>query len=275
MALDLNDHLLQPPNGLITALLGQLLVKIVTGFVPRLISSTLALLGHILRSLVLEILKTFLCTSNSVNTRVIAVALIIGGSPACISRVPRTRCLFRGITSGVLQIVSVEWLLLVKLIPHPSFDVASRHVRVVVPSVVFGWTVDLVELIFRRIHFVRGLLRGIADHATKEHRGVADCSSSVGFVDGWRATLTEFSELSIRHHELTKSAKIIQGFVAVLLHTAPAHGCMRRSSVISVDVLRLPNDILYQVPLVLGEKEYLGLFDDIAKIRDQVPAFLG
>ena len=43
-------------------------------------------------------------------------------------------------------------------------------------------------------------------------------------------------------------------------------GCTRKTSLTATDVLSLPDKVLNQVALVLGEKQQLCLFDDIANV---------
>ena len=61
----------------------------------------------------------------------------------------------------------------------------------------------------------------------------------------------------------------------MLLSGVLVHWRVRELCVAAPDVLCLPNEVLQQVSLILGEQKDLGLFDDVTQISDKVTAFFG
>lgn len=150
MALDLNDHLLQAVDALLAALLGKLLFQVVVGALSGLASTILGLLGNILTCLLLKTVSTLHGTLGGINTRVAALLLIAAGKVGSIGRVTRAAGVssLSGVTESTLGLVSAEGLLLVVLGLSLVLEVILGKVRDIVPSVVFGGLIDLVEFIF-------------------------------------------------------------------------------------------------------------------------------
>ena len=79
----------------------------------------------------------------------------------------------------------------------------------------------------------------------------------------WCFARTEFAELAVGQEEGTEGPEAIQGFVAMLLSSALVHWGIGKLRVATSEVLRLPDEILQQISVILGEKQDLGLFDDV------------
>lgn len=48
------------------------------------------------------------------------------------------------------------------------------------PSVVFGWLINLLQLLVRGIDLVHGLLSRVAGNIAEENRRIGDCKTSTG-----------------------------------------------------------------------------------------------
>lgn len=79
----------------------------------------------------------------------------------------------------------------------------------------------------------------------------------------------KLAELSVGDHERAESTKTLQSLVAMLLSGLLVHWGAWNGSVSTIDVLRLPDEVLKEITLVLAKKEDLGLFNDIADICDE------
>jgi hypothetical protein len=60
----------------------------------------------------------------------------------------------------------------------------------------------------------------------------------------------------------------------MLLGNILLHRSLRKLGVLDVDLLGLPNKLLQKVSLVLGQKQKLGLLDNVAEVGHQPLAFL-
>lgn len=84
--------------------------------------------------------------------------------------------------------------------------------------------------------------------------------------------LTQLAELAVGDQQSSQGPETFEGLVAMALRSVLVNGRIRRANRIGVEVLRLPDEVLQQVALVLGQKQVLGLFDDISNISDELPA---
>lgn len=262
MALDLNDHLLQTVDGLVTTLLWKFVLNVTLGLTGSLTSSVFGLFRDILRGLVLQVLHSRLGARLSVHTRVGPIPLVTCRQVSSLVRVPRAtwvRGLSR-VSRSVPHIGARERLLLVNLTPHLILDVVPR--RNVMPGVVIGRAVNLCELILGWVHTVSCALGGIAGHVTKENSGIAHCTKSAR--DGMRqehVQLTEFPELAIGEDESPEGSQTIQCLVTVLFRGILINGGAGQLSIGPGHLLRLPDEVLQEIAGVLGEKQDLGLLD--------------
>jgi hypothetical protein len=81
--------------------------------------------------------------------------------------------------------------------------------------------------------------------------------------------LTDLAELSVGDQQCAESLETLQGLVRILLARLLGDGHIRGLHITGVDLLSLPDEVLQQLALVLGEKQQLSLFDDVAQILDQ------
>ena len=59
----------------------------------------------------------------------------------------------------------------------------------------------------------------------------------------------------------------------MLLCLILVYWCTWNDGISSADVLRLPNKVLEEIAIVLGKQKVLGLFDDIAEVRNKLLTF--
>lgn len=78
--------------------------------------------------------------------------------------------------------------------------------------------------------------------------------------------LTQFAELAVAKDKGSKSAKAIEGLVAVLLCGVFVDRSIRCGGITAGELLCLPNEVLKEVALVLCEEQELGLLDDRLEI---------
>lgn len=158
MALNLNNHLLEAPDGLFAAFLGHLLRHVVLGLVEDLAALLLALFWNIGRSLFLEVLGSS-CRPGSGDILVRARGLL----PGCL-------CIF----GGGLGTILAEWLVLVVLVLDRALDARDRgHI---VPGIVIGRFVNLTELFLARLKPGCSILCTISSNVTEKDCGVVDFS---------------------------------------------------------------------------------------------------
>ena len=175
MALDLGDHLLQAVDALVAALLRNLVLHVVGGALPGVASLLLSLVGDVLASSLVELVSTLLKTLAGIDTRVGTLLLVAGGELSSVGGVTRAARVsgLGSITKSTLSLLLVERLLLVVLGPNLVLKVILGKVGNIVPGVVLGRFVDLVELILGRVDLVGRLLSGITGHVSEENAGIA------------------------------------------------------------------------------------------------------
>lgn len=77
---------------------------------------------------------------------------------------------------------------------------------------------------------------------------------------------TQLAELTVGDQQGAEGAQTLDGLVAMLLsHLLVDRGTGNIDS-LGVEFLSLPNEVLEQVALVLGQQKVLGLLDDIARV---------
>lgn len=178
VSLDLHHHLLQAPDGLIAALFRHLRVEVVLGLVLGVFLGLLRLLlGVVIRvvvSLLLEGVQALLGTSFGINAGVASLLSVLSAqasSIAGVAGVARVRRL-GGIARSLLEILRVDGSVLVDGLLQLVLQVASREIGGVVPGVVGGRLVDLLQLILRWVHLVCRLLSDISSHVAEKNRGI-------------------------------------------------------------------------------------------------------
>lgn len=248
MALNLNDHLLKTPDGLVTTLFWHLLSKVVLGPSHRvilglecsllvLLELVLVLVGHVRVCSLLEVVGSVGETSLASLLRVIRRVIL---------------SIIHCLLAGLLDVASAEWLVLSISVLGLSFQATCGHVRGLMPGIVLGRFVDLVEAVRVRVDLGGCLLSGVTSHVAHQDDGIVE----------------QFAELAIGDDQCAQGAQAIQSLVAMLLRGLFVYRCTWERRVATIQVLSLPEEVLEQVALVFAQEQMLGLLDDIAQISD-------
>lgn len=80
------------------------------------------------------------------------------------------------------------------------------------------------------------------------------------------AGLTELAELAIGDEQSSERTHALECLVSMLLGSVFINGRARGADDLGVEMLRLPDEVLQQVALVLGQEKLLGLVYHIADI---------
>jgi hypothetical protein len=86
-------------------------------------------------------------------------------------------------------------------------------------------------------------------------------------------TLTKLSELAIGDNKRAQRSQTLQSLIAVLLRSLLVNGSIGKSSISTIDLLRLPNEVLKEITLVLGQEKVFSLFNDITEICHKILTF--
>jgi len=203
VSLDLDHHLLQSPDGLIAAFLWKLVLEVTRSSFTVLAGAVLVLIWELLVGTLLDMVKTTLETTLGVDAAVFAAALF--GS-SLTSNVPWIR-LSVGIgslssdLSSSLCVVTAEWLVAVDMLACSLLKVLSREFWNVVPCVVLGWSVDLVQLFLAWTDVASGLGGGITDNVSENDLGI----------------LKKLAELAVAENESSESLQSFHSLLIVLL----------------------------------------------------------
>jgi hypothetical protein len=81
--------------------------------------------------------------------------------------------------------------------------------------------------------------------------------------------------LTVGDDERAEGSQTLQSLVSMLLRGVLINRCTWKRSIVGLDLLCLPNEVLEQVALVLGEEEIFGLLDDVANIGNEAFALSG
>ena len=90
-----------------------------------------------------------------------------------------------------------------------------------------------------------------------------------------RVLHTELSELAVGDDESAERPEAFERLLTLLLRGLLLDGQIWLLGVAAANGLRLPDEVLKQVALILGEKQDLRLFDDIAQVGNKHSAFFG
>ena len=246
MSLDLGNHLLQALEGLVAAFLRHLCTQIVFGalclivsFVLHFSAFLLRLFWDVLRCLRLELTKALLSTSFLIHAA-IGIRLLLGGILSICGR--------------VLHVRPRKWLVFVDLRSHLRLEVAPGQIRGVVPRVVLSVVIDLGKLIVGWVNLSSNLGCSIACNVTEENRGITE----------------KLSELPIGDHKRAEGPQSIKSLVTVLLGGSLVGGSAWYGSVATIKMLSLPDEVLEQITLILGEEKVFGLSDDFLDVGDKM-----
>lgn len=150
------------------------------------------------------------------------------------------------------------------------------HVGSIVPSVVLCRVVNLREVLLAGPDASRGITRRIAGHIAEEDGGILDCRVSVCFcfvvIYLGKEKHTEFSELPVGDDQRAQGAEAVKGLVSVLLRLLLADRSAGGRYRLGVELLGLPDEVLKQVAVILGQQQMLGLFHDFFDVGNQIPS---
>lgn len=273
VALNLNNHLLQSVDCLLAALLWHLLLEILVGLLAVLASLLLLVLVDILINGLLGLGLGSLggIVEVKVSGLVALLSIFLGNlrSVGWVAGAVRVGSLC-DISSSLLGVALADWNLGLDLAPN----VVLAKVRSVVPRVVWRWLVEVLQLLLVWLDGGCRVLCRITSDVADQDRRVAHYSSISIYARCERRVrrLTEFAELAVGDDELAEGAKSLEGLVAVLLGCLLVYWRTHGVGIAGADVLSLPDKLLEQVALVLGEKQQLGLLDDSTQIAHQLLA---
>lgn len=177
VSLDLNNHLLQAVDDLFAAFLWHLALEVLTGALTELASSLLLLLAGVLVHAVLQSTSRGIGTGRWVHAcALLALALLLSGKVGSISWIARTRWVgsLGGVTSCVLQILLANWNGAADLL----LDLSSGEIGGLVPCVVLGWLVNLLQCLLVRVDFGGSLLCGVTSNIAEKSDGILHCGES-------------------------------------------------------------------------------------------------
>jgi hypothetical protein len=253
MTLDLDDHLTQPPDCPVTAFLRHLSRQILLSTLLIDATAFLGLVRDILRGTLPKRSSTSLCTIPNVDSRVSTALLILAGERSGISNVARAfgvrRC--TSVTGRIPSSPSCRRL--------PRFNLALQlgggQIWGVVPRIIISWLVNLCQLIIGWFDFGGSFDGSVASYVSHENRGIAHYRPLESeIVLNISLLLTKLSKLPISDKKRSKGAKTTQRLLAMLPCRITANWCSRPSSFTALNLLCLPDEVLEQVTLVLGQK---------------------
>lgn len=245
MALDLGDHLLQPPDSLLATLLGHLVGRVVLGLGRNLLAARLGFLGRLGRGrLVAEGVDASL--SSALGGALGALMLVLVGG-------------LLGVLSSLLDLLLAERLLLVVGGFSLRLEAIFGQIGGFMPGVVLGWAIDLRQLFFIGIDLVGSILSGVTSHITDE--------------DG--EVVQQFAELAVGDEKSTQGPQSLQRLVSMLLRGLFVGRSPWKLGVGTVEMLGLPDEVLEEIAVVLGKQKDFGLLNDVAKVGDEFLALVG
>lgn len=86
---------------------------------------------------------------------------------------------------------------------------------------------------------------------------------------------TKLAELAVGDEQSTKGSQSLEGIVAITLGRVLVGGLGRTLDALGVKVSRLPDKVLEEVALVLGQQKLLGELDNLARVTDELLALPG
>ena len=81
--------------------------------------------------------------------------------------------------------------------------------------------------------------------------------------------------MAIGDEQGSESPQALESLVAVLLGSLCVDGSTRRADGLGIELLRLPDEVLEEIALILGQEEMLCLRDYVPNIGDQDLALIG
>lgn len=80
--------------------------------------------------------------------------------------------------------------------------------------------------------------------------------------------------MTVADEQRSESAETLKSLVAVLLGSVLINWSVWSGGVATADLLSLPDEVLEEIALVLGEQQNLGLLNDTAQVSNELLAFL-
>lgn len=228
--LALDDHLLETEDDLVLALSGHLLVEVFLGLATVLLVALLDLfLGlriDVVKLLLESRLAGVLASSSIGGVSILDVTGSRGG----------------GVGGGVSDLLSI--LLGVTLVETLSLLLQVFLVEVggLVPGVVLGSLVNLRELVLSGAKLASGTSSTITSHVAKQ--------------DG--SILQKLTELAVGDEQCAEGTETLKSLVSIALSGVLVKRRLDAVNGLGVKLGGLPDEVLDQVALVLGEKEVLG-----------------
>jgi hypothetical protein len=174
VSLDLDNHLLQPPDSLVTTLLGHLGLEVVLGAFTVLAGLVLLVFGNVGIHAVGKVVDTSSESLDSVDSgpAVRVVGCTLSGVTGVAGVVGVSS--LGGIAGYVAELVARDRLIAVHLLTHLVLEVVAREVGSVVPLVVGSRLVHLTELVLGGADLSGGLGGGIAGDVAEEEGGIGE-----------------------------------------------------------------------------------------------------
>lgn len=149
-----------------------------------------------------------------------------------------------------------------------GLHVLLGDIGLLVPDVLLSRLVNLRELLFRRPDLVGSLLRRVRGDVFEEDGGVAHWNYQYSDPRKGMMKHTDLAKFAIGDQKRSQGLEALQRLLAILLAGLLVDGnrCLHISR---GDLLGLPDELLQQFTLVLGQEQLLGLVDNIAQVPDQ------
>lgn len=172
MRLNLDNHLLQSPDSLFTALLGHLVLQIAVGAFTVLAGTLLLVFGDVF----FNVMNTLLDASLSIDAGIAAIALfrrqLVGGIPR-IARAVGVGCL-SNVASNIPKLVLIERRFLVEGVTELLLHVLLVEIRSIVPLVVCGRIIDSAKSLLVWTELASRLCSGVAGNVAEKNTGIRD-----------------------------------------------------------------------------------------------------
>lgn len=183
MALDLDDHLLQSKDNLFAALFRHLIRHVIPSTLSVLAATLLVLLWGVLFNTVAKILSAGAKATDGINTIGSAIALILSSTIRGVAVIARAIGISSlvGVLSNLPDFVAIQRFTLVESIAELSLYIVAGKVRGFVPLVIWGWVINLAQLVFA----------GLNLHGNLGSRITSDVSEKDDSI------IQEFAELAI------------------------------------------------------------------------------
>jgi len=250
---------LETPDCLVTAILGHLLLKIL------LCASTVLLLFLLGRILGLLGLVFGILVDIGVRLLLKRVGGGIGSAlgitcQSASSAILRHRSPMGGSILGVfLGIAFVEPLGL-------SLQSILVNLGGFMPGVVLCGSVNLVEIFLGGFDTGSGVGCGVSRHVAEEDGGILDYSMLASRGVGYRVwdVRTKLAKLAVGDDQGSKGPQPLEGLVSMLLCCFLVDRRTGNTDSLGVKLLGLPNEVLEQISVVLGQEKVFRLFHNLS-----------